>query len=514
MAGLAAVAATMVVYKVTVLGYSPAEVLPREQHRVTYAMRLDGRNGEVRVRTFLPVTDERQTIADERNDAPSFDLATELAGANRTAAWSAGKAGDDSAIRFTFTVMTSAVRYQLANDVEVPAVYPAAVAVHLRPEKDIQVDDPAVGAALARIGAGDGSALERLRRIYDFTAGLRPRAFKGTTDALTALRLGEASCNGKSRLFVALARAAGIPGRLVGGLILEEGSKRVSHQWVEAYVSGHWVPFCPTNHHFAELPARYLVLYRGDESLFRHTADINFDYRFEMTAELVPSPRAKASFRVINVWALFERLELPFGLLKTLLMLPFGALVVVLFRNVVGIPTFGTFLPALIAAAAAETGLWWGLVGLTLVVLAVGGVRALFAKLQLLHSPTLAVLLAAVVVVLLATTLVAERAGLGRLAHVTLFPIAVLAISAERFYLSLTEQGPRPAVEELLGTFVVIAACHVVMASLALQVLVIGFPEVLLVVVAANIYLGRWVGIRLSEYLRFRRILFTDGRRA
>lgn len=37
-------------------------------------------------------------------------------------------------------------------------------------------------------------------------------------------------------------------------------------------------------------------------------------------------------------------------------MLPLGALVVVLFRNVIGVPTFGTFLPALIAAAAGGRG--------------------------------------------------------------------------------------------------------------------------------------------------------------
>ncbi len=42
-------------------------------------------------------------------------------------------------------------------------------------------------------------------------------------------------------------------------------------------------------------------------------------------------------------------------------------------------------------------------------------------------------------------------------------------------------------------------ACYVVMSSLALQVLVIGFPEVLLLVVAANVYLGRWVGMRLQR---------------
>jgi hypothetical protein len=48
------------------------------------------------------------------------------------------------------------------------------------------------------------------------------------------------------------------------------------------------------------------------------------------------------------------------------------------------------------------------------------------------------------------------------------------------------------------------------MNSLALQVLVIGFPEVIFLVIAADIYLGRWVGMRLSEYRRFRKLLFAE----
>ena len=53
----------------------------------------------------------------------------------------------------------------------------------------------------------------------------------------------------------------------------------------------------------------------------------------------------------------------------------------------------------------------------------------------------------------------------------------------------------------------VIVACYAVMASLALRVLMIAFPEVMLLVVAANVYLGRWTGLRISEYWRFRRLL-------
>ncbi len=497
------------IYKITVLDYRLGDILPRRQYQVTYDMTLDGHGGTARLRTFLPQSDERQTISAEANSSPGLQFTNALEGANRVAVWSGTDVKDATHVLYRFATLLRPLSYSLDPGLEVPPFYPASVAAYLRPEAEIQVDAVDLRAALVRLGADRGPLPERLRRIYDFSSGLAAKPFKGTTDALTALRLGEASCNGKSRLFVALARAAGIPARVVGGLVLNAGRKRTSHQWVEAYVAGHWVPFCPTNHHFAELPGRYLTLYRGDEVLFTHTADINFDYAFATTVTMVPSPNVLASFRVLNIWALFARLGLPFAILQTVLMLPIGALVVVIFRNVVGMPTFGTFLPALIAAAANETGALWGVVGLLVVVASVALVRFLVQRLKLLHSPTLAILLAAVTLSMLTTSLVAEKLELLRLARISLFPIAVLAISAERFYLSLAEQGFKAALKEMAGTVVVILSCYVVMSSHALQVLVIGFPEVALFVIAADVYLGRWVGVRVSEYLRFRHLLWS-----
>lgn len=508
---LLALPAAAIGYKLVALGYSLGDVMPRTERRVTLAMSLDGHGRDVKVRTYLPVSDERQTITAEANQGAAMRFAAEADGSNRLGVWVGGGVGDRTELRYTFSVLAEPIRYQLPDGLEVPRTYPESIAPLLRPEEAIQVDSPEIAATLVRIGADRGDVRGRLERIHAFTSGLTQRPFKGTTDALTALRLGEASCNGKSRLFVALARAAGIPSRLVGGLILENGSKKTSHQWVEVYVAGHWVPFCPTNHYFAALPASYLTLYRGDRGLFRHTSDINFDYRYVTTAALVPSPRARESFRVFNVWALFDRLGMPFSLLRTILMLPIGALVVVVFRNVIGMPTFGTFLPALIAAATGETGGPWGVVAVGIIVAVVFVARWAVQRLELLHSPTLAILLAAVAITILGTALLADHAGLHRLTRITMFPLAVMAITAERFYLALTEQGAPRAMRELAGTLVVMLACFAVMSSLALQVLLIGFPEVLLVVVAADIYLGRWVGVRLSEYLRFRPVLLRGA---
>lgn len=491
-------------YKLLFLGYTLSDLLPETRYQVSYRFEFDGHERPVSLKAFVPESDDRQSISDSRTVAPGLYFETLVEGQNQRAEWTSSNAGDASRVEYSFEVAAKSRRFELDDRIVVPDSYAQPIAEFLKPESNIQVDHDEIVRALQRIGADKGDAASRLRKIFGLTSGLKSRPFKGTTDALTALRLGEASCNGKSRLFAALARAGGVPTRLVGGLILEPGSKRTSHQWVESYVAGHWIPFCPTNHHFAELPANYLVLYRGDKSLLSHTPDINFNYQFETKLRQVPTAKARESLAAVNVWALFDRLKLPFSLLRTLLMLPVGALVVVLCRNIVGVPTFGTFLPALIAAAALETGAFWGVVGVLVIVLVVALVRLGLQRFTLLHSPTLAILLAAVAMVMLITSLLADRFGVRELTRISLFPVAVLAITAERFYIALTDHGPGSAMRELLGTIGVVLACYALMNSLALQALVVGFPELLLVVVAFNAYLGTWTGIRLSEYLRFR----------
>ena len=503
-------------WKILVLDYQLEDVLPDTEYHVSVDMSLDGNLGRVRARTFLPMNDGHQSIqnlnpASNATFRFSEDIDDE---GNRVGTWFGATVPDGTPFHYEFSARVVGQRYELNPNIVVPQTYPPSVESSLQPEEDIQVDDPEILAQLTTIGAEQGSVLERLTRIYNYTAGLGSRAFSGTTDALTALRLGEASCNGKSRLFVALSRATGIPARLVGGLILESGQKRTSHQWVEAYVGGHWVPFDPTNNHFSLVPANYLVLYRGDHVLFRYTADVNFNYMFDISERQIPPARTLETFRAFNVWGLFDRLGLPFGLLRTVLMLPIGALIVVVFRNVIGVPTFGTFLPALIAEGAGATGLFWGIISIFIVMFTVAFARLAIQRLALLHSPTLAILLAVVVLTMLGTSLVAEQLGFDALTRISYFPIAVMAIASERFYLALVEQGPKKAMSQLNGTMIVVLACYLVMNSMAMQVLVSGFPEVLLWVIAANIYLGRWVGVRVLEMLRFRPLLVSKEARA
>ena len=496
-----------VVYKTAFQGRALSDLLPRTRWDLVYELQLDGGGGPVSLQGFLPVDDRRQTLVAEDDSSPGLRFIDEPDGQNRRAHWMGMRVPDDAIVHHRLSVLTSALDVRLSDDLRVPDAHPQSVTPWLRPEERLQVDHPELRERLADIGADRGRLVPRLTAILDHVDALPSLDDGEDTDALTTLQRGDGDAREKARLFVALARAAGLPARMVGGLVLAGFESPSEHRWAEVYVGGSWVPFCPSTGGFAQQPAHWLTLVRGDHDLFTPSAGVGFTPRFTVVSEQVASPRALAASTPLNLWSLFQRLGLPFSLLRTLLILPVGALVVVLFRNVVGMPTFGTFLPALIAGAASATGALWGVVGLLVVVVLVVAVRSAVQRLHLLHSPTLAILLAAVTSALLLTSLAADRVGLHALSYVAMFPIAVLAITAERLYLALEERGFRDAGRELAGTLVVILACYLVMNSLALQALMLQFPELLLLVLAADIYLGRWVGMRLSEYLRFRQLI-------
>ncbi|MDH4121512.1 MAG: UUP1 family membrane protein [Deltaproteobacteria bacterium] len=501
-------------YKLFVLDYPLAGLIPAVSYSTDVTMQVTGHGDDMMLRTYLPRSDFRQTVTEEANASGAFTLTFENDGLNRVGVWRGERVTGTHTLHYTYTAQGTHVRYVIPDHLEIPQVYPAGLKEYLASEEGVPVSDPLIAQTTAQLfPKGKPTILEAVTTIHRFLQDqFANRDFSGYTDALTALKLREASCNGKSRLFVALARKMNLPARLVGGVVMESGSKRTSHQWVEVYVNGHWVPFDTINNHYMELPANFLTLYYGDQVLFRHSTNVNFQYHFNMNKRLVPKREVQNKLRdsvlnIFNLYDVFQRIGISANLLKIILMIPFGALVVVIFRNVVGMETFGTFLPALIASAARETGLVWGLLAFFTIILVCSFVRRALDWLHLLHSPKMGIMLTLVVLIILGLTVLGVNLSLFDLAHVSLFPIAIMAITAERFAIMEAEQGLGKAMKIMLATLVVITACYVVMDSLFLQSLVLAFQELLLVLIALNLWLGKWVGMRLTEFLRFRYLI-------
>lgn len=198
---------------------------------------------------------------------------------------------------------------------------------------------------------------------------------------------------------------------------------------------------------------------------------------------------------------------------EILLLIPPAFFVTLALRHVVGLETMGNFLPVLLAAAARQTGLLVALVAIAVVALVAGVGRFSLDSLRLLRLPKMGALLTIVVALLVAAAYLGARFDIAAVAHLGLFPIVILTFTVERLSQTLEDDGPKAAVKLLLGTALAISASYVVIAHAAVAALFVAFPELLAVILGAQIALGRYTGMRVTELFRFRRLIFAaEGR--
>jgi transglutaminase-like putative cysteine protease len=113
---------------------------------------------------------------------------------------------------------------------------------------------PTVAALAGRLAAAPGPVLDRLHQLArDLHNGMRfdTRATAVETTAEQAFAAGHGVCQDFSHVFIAAARAAGIPARYVSGhLFRRDGqlAQEAGHAWAEALVPVlGWVAFDPLN---------------------------------------------------------------------------------------------------------------------------------------------------------------------------------------------------------------------------------------------------------------------------
>jgi len=185
-------------------------------------------------------------------------------------------------------------------------------------------------------------------------------------------------------------------------------------------------------------------------------------------------------------------------------MIPIGALVIVLLRNFIGIKTFGTFMPVLVALAFRETRLLWGIV-LFAVIVAFGLlIRFYLERLRLLLVPRLTCVLTVVVILMAGISVLSQKLDIQPGLSIALFPMVIISMTIERMSIVWEERGASEALQEGVGSLVVAALTYLVMGIPWLSHLIFVFPELLLLVLAVTLLTGRYTGYRLLELKRFR----------
>lgn len=136
---------------------------------------------------------------------------------------------------------------------------------YLRPSVTVQSQAPAIRRLAADLGAGRAAPREQISGILHWLDTNVDKAPLDVLSALDVLEKRRAECQGHAYLYAALARASGIPTRVVNGLVYSEDVKGfLYHSWAESLVGSDWIGVDPT---LGESPtdATHIELVEGEQ---------------------------------------------------------------------------------------------------------------------------------------------------------------------------------------------------------------------------------------------------------
>jgi hypothetical protein len=490
---LAAVGLGLVLYKVLALNFPLSPGAESFIWNVEAKVTFTAGNEPVKLTLFTPRTTRRYAITNEAFVSQGYGLVTSVEDPNRQATWSIRQARGLQTLYYRAEVVRVNTR-EPVNPIEPPSI-----------------DNPSFeGADLTVARALVDHIRQRSADHETMAAELLKRFRQPQPDDNLALLLGKNPTEGaKMELAAKVLALAGVPVRVVHGIALKEQKERlpVVH-WLEIYNQKWWQAIDPATG-APGIPDNYLAWWRGPLNLARLTGGSNLHVTLSVTREL----EAAISTAVVRgqikkpLLLNFSLLSLPLHsqqVYRILLMVPVGGFLLVILRNIVGISTFGTFMPVLMALAFRETQLLWGIIFFSGLVALGLSIRFYLDRLKLLLVPRLAAVLIVVVILMALMSIFTNRLGIERGLSVALFPMVILTMTIERMSIVWEERGPYEAIKQGLGSLGAAALAYLVMQNREVQHLFFVFPELLLVLLAATLLLGRYSGYRLVELWRFK----------
>ncbi|MDP3997238.1 MAG: 7TM domain-containing protein [Candidatus Andersenbacteria bacterium] len=197
----------------------------------------------------------------------------------------------------------------------------------------------------------------------------------------------------------------------------------------------------------------------------------------------------------------------PINNILLILMIPVITTILSFARQVIGIKAFGLITPAMTTLSFLVMGLQTGLIVFVVVLLSGTLTRLLLRRLHLLYLPRMALVLTTASLAILVLLGISAATGKTATLSFSIFPILILTILAEEFIAVQFTRGLRTALRITVWTLVLVIISYFIVSWQLLRTLLLSYPETILLAIPINIILGRFSGLRLTEYLRFRELL-------
>jgi hypothetical protein len=481
-------------YKWQVLGFPLAENQETPVWTIESAVNFDSGPGSIKVQLHVPTLTPGFRMLNENSVSRGYGFSLNYGSGGREAQWAIRRADGEQTIYYRISVYEDDSVEQ--SDTTPPFPPMPVINEPMKTAVDVLVDD-----------VNDHSA-----DAASFTTELLRRMNNVSPDPNVELLLSGVSTNAEFvDVATMLLASARIPARMVHGLPLAGRQRSAAFvTWLEVHNGDRWLYFDPATGE-QNLPERFLVWWRGNEPLVNVEGGSNVMVDFAIqenhidAVAIAETQAAQRSTNAVN----FSLYSLPIrtqAVYSVLLMIPIGALIMVIMRNFIGIDAFGTFMPVLIALAFRETKLFWGLVLFTMLVTLGLIIRFLLDRFRLLLVPRLSAVLIVVVILMLFISMASHQMGLEMGLSVALFPMVIIAMTIEKMSVVWEERGAADAIRGGIGSMVVAVAAYTFMGMKWLEHLIFTFPELLLLILAFVMLAGRYTGYRLTELRRFKEL--------
>jgi hypothetical protein len=199
---------------------------------------------------------------------------------------------------------------------------------------------------------------------------------------------------------------------------------------------------------------------------------------------------------------------IPQEIIILVLILPITATVIVFARQIIGLKGFGVYIPLLIGFAFLDTGLKYGLMILITALLVGTLIRLLLKQFRLLYLPRMAIVLTGITIATLSLFSIAASFGQEKFTIIPAFSVLVIIALMEKFVAAQIERGTKETILLITETLALSIICYWIAGWIWLRDLVLFYPFwAILGSLIANAFLGKWTGLRLSEYIRFREVI-------
>jgi hypothetical protein len=443
--------------------------------------------GPAKVNMALPSSQQGFRILTEHTASPGYGLAFLEEDGSRRAEWTTREATGDQQLYYSVQAL----------------VAPAS--------RNPKIESPPLRRDIVWERPYDTAASQVIERAWTRSADPITFARELITD-FTEDRQGEnarllLTQFDRTPLLVRLLNQAGVPAREVSGLPLEHGRRRQSlTPWIQVFDDQEWALFDPRTGTRGR-PDNLLLWETAGQAILEVQGGNNSGISFSMLSRNQSAAAAMRSQLVDDTLLNFSIHSLPLedqALFQTILLIPIGALMVVILRVLVGIKTSGTFMPVLIALAFIQTTLVTGLVGFLLVVAVGLVIRNYLSYLNLLLVARVTAVIITVIAIISVFSVLSYRFGLNAGLTITFFPMIILSWTIERMSILWEEEGPKQVLIQGGGSLVTAVLAYLAMTNPWIRHITFNFLGVQLILMALILLLGNYTGYRLLELRRFK----------